>query len=142
MIEESVYQTLKTAIETAPVDSPLRGAVIYSTEFERINAPYGFQVGDVECDFAPRLSGEIDEYNALMKLKTFVRVGDATPEKLVQSRTSLAGLMRAAVKVFQEDPNLGNTVCDVHVEGGKRGWGKVETIRYAVGIIALKINER
>jgi len=142
MIEESVYQTLKNAIETAATDSPLYGADIYSTEFERINAPFGFQVGDVECEFAPRAGGEIDEYNAVMNLKAFVRVGEVTPEKLVQSRTQLAAIMRAVVKIFQDDPNLGNTVCDVHVQGGKRGWGKVESIRYAVGIIALKINER
>jgi hypothetical protein len=142
MIEESVYQTLKNAIETAATDSPLLGAEVYSTEFERINAEYGFQIGDVECEFAPRINGEIDEYNAAMNLKTFVRVGEVTPEKLVQSRTHLAGLMRAAVKVFQDDPNLGNAVCDIHVESGKRGWGKVESIRYAVGIISLKINER
>jgi hypothetical protein len=142
MIEESVYQTLKNAVETAAVDSPLIGAEVYSTEFERINASYGFQIGDVECEFAPRISGDIDEYNAAMNLKVFVRVGDATPEKLVQSRTLLAGLMQAAVKIFLDDPNLGNTVCDVHVENGKRGWGKVESVRYAVGIIALKINER
>jgi hypothetical protein len=142
MIEESVYQTLRNAIQTAAADSPLLGAQVYSTEFERISAAYGFQVGDVECEFAPRLGGAVDEYNAAMNLKVFVRVGEVTPEKLVQSRTHLAGLMGAAVKVFQDDPNLGNTVCDVHVQGGKRGWGKVEAIRYAVGIIALKINER
>ena len=142
MIEESVYQTLRNAIDTAAGDSPLLGADIYSTEFERINGAYGFQVGDVECEFAPRINGEIDEYNALMNLKAFVRVGEATPDKLVQSRTQLAGLMRSAVKVFQDDPNLGNTVCDIHVQAGKRGWGKVETVRYAIGIITLKINER
>lgn len=142
MIEESVYQTLKNAIETAAAESPLLGAEIYATEFERINAAYGFQVGDIECEFAPRLNGDIDEYNAAMNLKTFVKVGEATPEKLVQARTRLANLMQATVKIFLEDPNLGNTVCDVRVENGKRGWGKVETIRYAVGIIALKINER
>jgi hypothetical protein len=142
MIEESVYQTLRNAIDTAAVDSPLLGADIYSTEFGRINGAYGFQVGDVECEFAPRINGEIDEYNAVMNLKAFVRVGEATPDKLVQSRTQLAGLMRSAVKVFQDDPNLGNTVCDIHVQAGKRGWGKVETVRYAIGIITLKINER
>ena len=142
MIEESVYQTLKNAIEAAAVDSPLSGAEIYATEFERINAPFGFQVGDVECDFAPHLNGEIDEYNAAMNLKAFVRVGEATPEKLVNVRTHLAELMRAVVKIFLDDPNLGNTVCDVRIENGKRGWGKVESVRYAVGMIALKINEK
>ncbi len=142
MIEESVYQTIKNAIDAATPESPLLGAEVYSTEFERINAGYGFQIGDVQCEFAPRVNGDIDEYNAAMNLKAFVRVGEVTPEKLVQARTRLAGLMRAAVKIFQDDPNLGNTVCDIHVQSGKRGWGKVESIRYAVGIIALKINER
>ena len=142
MIEESVYQTLKNAVETAANDSPLLGGAVYSTEFERIVAGYGFQIGDVECEFAPRVGGDIEEYNAAMNLKVFVRVGEVTPENLVRSRTQLAGLMRAAVKVFQDDPNLGNTVCDIHVEAGKRGWGKVESVRYAVGIIVLKINER
>src|SRR5262245_53575413 len=122
MIEESVYQTIKNAIEAAEIDSPLRGAEIYATEYERINAAFGFQVGDVECEFAPRINGEIDEYNAAMNLKVFVRVGEVTPEKLAQSRTQLASLMRAVVKVFQDDPTLGNIVCDVRVENGKRGW--------------------
>jgi hypothetical protein len=142
MIEESLYQTLKSAVDNAAVDSPLIGAEVYATEFERIDAPYGFQIGDIECNFAPMIDGEIAEFNASMSLKAFVRVGEASPQTLVEARTQLANLMRSAVKIFQDDSNLGNTVCDVRVENGKRGWGKVETIRYAVGIISLKINER
>lgn len=142
MIEESVYQTLKNAVLAAADNSPLSGAEVYATEYERINSGFGFQVGDIECEFAPRLNGEIDEYNAAMNLKAFVRVGEATPLNLVHSRTHLSHLMLCAVKIFQDDSNLGNTVCDVRVESGKRGWGKVETVRYAVGIISLKINEK
>lgn len=142
MIEESIYQTLKNAANAAATDSPIHGAEIYATEYERINASFGFQVGDIECEFAPRISGEIDEYNAMMNLKAFVKVGEATSEKLIQARTHLAELMRSVVKIFQDDQNLGNTVCDIRVENGKRGWGKVESARYAVGIIVLRINER
>ena len=142
MIEESVYQTLKNSVEWAGVDSPLRGAEIYATEYERVNASFGFQVGDIECDFAPKANGEIEEYNAAMNLKVFVKVGETTAEKLLDARTHLTALMKAAVKIFLDDSNLGNTVCDIRVENGKRGWGKVESIRYAVGIIALKINEK
>lgn len=142
MIEESIYQTLKNAANAAVTDSPLYGAEVYATEYERINASFGFQVGDIECEFAPRVNGDIDEYNALMNLKAFVKVGEVTSEKLVQARTHLAELMRTVVQIFQDDQNLGNTVCDIRVENGKRGWGKVESTRYAVGIIALRINER
>jgi hypothetical protein len=142
MIEQSVYQAIRTAVDAAPEGSALHGAEVYATEFERINAPFGFQVGDAECEFAPRPSGEIEEYNAALNIKAFVRVGEATPQTLVERRTRLAELMTALAQVFQNDQSLGNTVCQARVVNGKRGWGKVETIRYAVGVVALRVNEK
>jgi hypothetical protein len=138
-----LFDFLTDAIAAAAADSVLAELELHDTVWQQITRPRGVRISDAVGDLAPGPGGDIEEFDVMVIVTCFSRIGGKSEKKERQpALIDVFGIQKAIAQVLRNDSSLGGRVCDSLLQKGGRGYDKYNEGTFAVTNTPLIINPR